>query len=57
MGGDIWSEWLLHWRFGSDARRMRRVLDFFCDRCGIRCCTTRALPKAKLCSTSGAAMG
>lgn len=28
MGRDIWSEWLLHRRFGGDARRMQRVLDF-----------------------------
>jgi arsenite methyltransferase len=28
MGRDIWSEWLLHRRFGGDARRMQMVLDF-----------------------------
>jgi len=28
MGRDIWSEWLLHRRFGGDAQRMQMVLDF-----------------------------
>ena len=27
MGRDVWSEWLLHRRFGGDARRMQAVLD------------------------------
>ncbi len=28
MDRDIWSEWLLHRRFGGDAQRMQSVLDF-----------------------------
>lgn len=28
MGSDIWGAWLLHRRFGGDARRMQMVLDF-----------------------------
>lgn len=28
MGRDMWSEWLLHRRFGGDAQRMQAVLDF-----------------------------
>lgn len=28
MGQDIWSQWLLHRRFGDDPQRMRTVLDY-----------------------------
>lgn len=28
MGQDIWSQWLLHRRFGGDPQRMRTVLDY-----------------------------